>query len=134
MVDAPSASPMVFRSRFLPLKLKEDVRPITFRSFIFVIELRISSAMPSPKYSWSLPGLKSIKERTAIDLSLDTFPLVDGDSIELRKYPARITISGKAIRAIRFFLFLGTFAVGVSVDRVTGVPGFLMALIISLIA
>ncbi|MFT3912671.1 MAG: hypothetical protein QM704_00890 [Anaeromyxobacteraceae bacterium] len=63
----PSALPMVRRSSFLPLNWKDEVRPATRRPFTRASASRISSAMPSEKYSWSLAGLRSAKASTATD-------------------------------------------------------------------
>ena len=46
---------------------KEEVRPATFKSLTFASEFRISSEMPSEKYSWSLSGDISANGSTAID-------------------------------------------------------------------
>ena len=51
----------------LPLNQKEEVRPGTRRPSTCARAFRISSATPSAKYSWSLPGLMSAKGRTAIE-------------------------------------------------------------------
>ncbi len=63
----PNVSAMVRRSWFLPLKENDDVRPATFRPFTRASAFRISSAMPSEKYSWSFDGLKSANANTAMD-------------------------------------------------------------------
>src|SRR5664279_6139239 len=93
MVDAPSALPITFKSMFLPLKLKDEVRPITFNPFIFESASRISSAIPSPKYSWSLVGLISINERTAIDFSTFSIGLIN---LGTNKYPCLLYTSDAA--------------------------------------
>jgi len=49
------------------LKEKDEVREITFRSWIFDKRFNNSSLIPSLKYSWSLAGLISVKGSTAID-------------------------------------------------------------------
>lgn len=53
-----------------PLNEKEEVREAVRRPPRRVRPLRIPSAMPSQKYSWSRSGLRSRKGRTAIDGSL----------------------------------------------------------------
>ena len=58
---------MACRSSFLPLKWKEEVRPATRSPFTRARAFRISSAMPSEKYSWSLAGLRSAKASTAME-------------------------------------------------------------------
>ena len=67
MFATPSVAPMACRSSFLPLKWNEEVRPATFSPFTRASAFRISSAMPSEKYSWSFVGLRSAKASTAMD-------------------------------------------------------------------
>ena len=58
---------MVRRSVFFPLNENEEVRPMTRSPSTCVSAFKISSAIPSEKYSWSLPGLMSAKGSTAIE-------------------------------------------------------------------
>src|SRR4029077_4932252 len=54
-------------SAFLPLKEKDDVRATTRRPSTFARVSRISSLMPSQKYSWSFAWLISTNGSTAMD-------------------------------------------------------------------
>ncbi len=58
------------------LKEKEEVRPATFIAFNCASEFNISSAMPSPKYAWSLLGLMSRNGSTAMEGVRDGLTLV----------------------------------------------------------
>ena len=69
MFSTPSASPIWRRSWFWPLKAKEEVRPATFSSLTFARELRISSEMPSEKYSLPASSLMLTNGSTAMDFS-----------------------------------------------------------------
>jgi len=67
MYWTPSESPTSLRSVSRPLKANAEVRAVTLNSVIFASTLRISSVIPSLKYSWSPSGLMSANGRTAID-------------------------------------------------------------------
>ena len=51
----------------LALDWNEELRPITLSPLTRASALRISSDMPSEKYSWSCAGLRSSKAITAIE-------------------------------------------------------------------
>src|SRR5256886_10068069 len=52
-------------STLLPLNEKDEVRATTRNPSTFASASRISSLMPSQKYSWSFAGLRSTKGNTA---------------------------------------------------------------------
>ena len=58
---------MMRRSSFLPFMEKEEVRPMTRSPSTWASAFRISSAIPSEKYSCSLSELRLAKGRTAIE-------------------------------------------------------------------
>src|SRR6266478_103347 len=59
-------------SASLSLNQNEDRRAATRRPSTFASAPRSSSAIPSPKYAWSLAGLKSLKGKTAMDFSSES--------------------------------------------------------------
>ncbi len=61
---------MDVRLSLRPLNWNEEVRPATLRSFTCASALRISSAMPSEKYSSSLSALMFTNGSTAMAFSL----------------------------------------------------------------
>jgi len=61
---------MDVRLSLRPLNWNEEVRPATLRSFTCASALRISSAMPSEKYSLSLSALMFTNGSTAMAFSL----------------------------------------------------------------
>src|SRR5687767_14211777 len=63
----PSACAMRRTSSFLPLNENAEVRAITFRPSTCASALMISSARPSPKYSFSRSALRLANGSTAID-------------------------------------------------------------------
>ena len=75
---------MVRRPWFLPLKENDDVRPATFRPLTRASAFRISSAMPSEKYSWSLDGLKSANGSTAMDGLAEAVPVAGAGCADFR--------------------------------------------------
>lgn len=78
-----SVSPISFTAMSFPWNLKEEVRAATLRPSIEASALSSPSAMPSPRYCWSCPALRSTKGSTAIDSGalssvVDTGPRAEG--------------------------------------------------------
>ena len=70
----PSACAMWRTSSFLPLNENADVRAITFSPSTCASALMISSARPSPKYSFSRSALRLANGSTAIDAATSAVP------------------------------------------------------------
>ncbi len=73
MCSTPRVSPIWRRSWFWPLKANDEVRPATFSSLTLASALRISSEMPSEKYSCS--GVVEdmlTKGSTAMDFAVES--------------------------------------------------------------
>src|SRR5205814_7089426 len=91
-----SFCPIERRSSFFPLSENEEVRPITRRPSTWASALRISSEMPSEKYSCSLSELRFTNGSTAIDGE-------DGSEADLwpRKYKYQSAPGAAAMVATR---------------------------------
>ena len=134
IISTPSSSPITGMLLSLSLYWMVDVLDLTLRSAIFARLYRMSSVIPSLKYSCSGSSLNDLKGRTAIEFPKCLSGLTSfGIKIMPRIIKSRAMIDPAIIRVLLSFFVFGTGPVVFSAVQTCSCSRCLAESIISLI-